>query len=437
MDAQSPELDIPQAVGPFRVIRVLGQGGAGVVCLGEREEHFSQRVAIKFLNLVPSSGDAPRLDLEEQVLTALDHPGIVRLLDKGQTSAGLRYLVMEYVEGAPLDEYCDGRRLSLASRIGLLIQVLDAIAYAHRHFVIHADIKPANILVTAEGQPRLLDFGTAAMSAQKQQTDDERPVPLRFTPAFASPEQRRGERIAPASDIYSLAMVASVVLAGKEAHTGDLESILRKGLRPEPDKRYLSADEFAGDLRAFLECRPVSARHGSRMYQLQKWMLRHRLAASVSALLLAISSVSVIGVVVQAARASRQRAVAQAALHDLVRLTGTLDGELYGSVEPLPQSEKARDVLLQGAKSTLDELAKNSEQDPALALELARQYEALARLHLGVKGPGNRQHRREAIVDLDRADALLSRFSEADSRAVALRQQMLSLRQAAAEQGQD
>jgi predicted Ser/Thr protein kinase len=474
MHSQPQELNIPSTVGPFRIVRMLGRGGTGVVYLGERTEHFSQRVAIKFLNLIPSDGDeAAVLELEEQILTALDHPGIVRLLDKGETQTGLRYIVMEYVEGTPLDEYCDDRKLPLKARIRLLIQVIDAISYAHRRFVIHADLKPSNILVTGEGQPKLLDFGIAAMFGQeRQQADDARPVLSYFTPAFASPEQRKGERITPASDIYSMAIVAGIVLAGvphaaiagsvspvrafqnldrdrqmaiaalrgtsakalKGALNGDLESILDKGLRAEPDKRYLSADEFGSDLTAFLEYRPVMARHGSRIYKVQKWMQRHRVAASVSALFLIVAGLSVIGVVVQTTRAAHQRGVAQAGLHDLVRLTGLLDGELYDSVESLPQAEKSKAVLLQGTKKTLDELAKNSEQDPVLEMELARQYETLARLHLGVKGPGKDENRREAMSDLDRADELLKRFSVTDGRVVAMRQQMLSLRQAVSDQ---
>ncbi|MBS1822093.1 MAG: serine/threonine protein kinase [Acidobacteria bacterium] len=468
MHSQPPELDIPRAVGPFRVVRLLGRGGAGAVYLGERSEHFSQRVAIKFLNLFPSSGNDDDPELEERILTALDHPGIVRLLDKGKTPEGLRYIAMEYVEGTPLDEYCDNRKLPLASRIELLIQVLNAIAYAHRHLVIHADLKPSNILVTNSGQPKLLDFGIAAMFDQKwkQAFSVETAMP-QFTSGFASPEQRKGERITSASDIYSVAVVAGIVLAGappaesrepmspvrtllkldpesqsaiaarratsatalKNALNGDLESILDKGLRAEPETRYRSADEFAGDLAAFLEHRPVLARHGNRIYKAQKWMRRHRIAASVSALFLIAVSLSIAGVAVQAARATHQRAVAQTGLHDLVRLTGLLDGELYGSIESLPQAEEAKNVLLQATGTTLDKLAGNSEHDPVLDMELVRQYERLAKLHLGIEGPGKDRHRREAISELDRADVLLARFSASDGRVAALRQQMLSLRQ--------
>lgn len=205
MDLSPPsELDIPATVGPFRIVRMLGQGGTGVVYLGDRMEHFSQRVAIKFLHLIASvEENTAGLALEEQVLTALDHPGIIRFLDKGETRTGHRYIVMEYVEGTPLDEFCNDRRLPVEARIRLLIQVMDAIGYAHRHFVIHADLKPSNILVTNEGQPKLLDFGLATMLDQEQlQLDKAETGVSYYTPAFASPEQRRGERITPASDIF-------------------------------------------------------------------------------------------------------------------------------------------------------------------------------------------------------------------------------------------
>lgn len=217
----------------------------------------------------------------------------------------------------------------------------------------------------------------------------------------------------------------------KDELEGDLKHILAKALRTEPDKRYFSADEFASDLRAYLEYRPISARRGSHIYKARKWMQRHRVAASVSALFLAIASLSVIGVVVQTARAAHQRRVAQKNLHDLVRLTGLLDGELYSSVESLAKAEQAKEVLLQGANTTLNELAENSEKDPVLEMELARQYGTLAKLHLEIKGPDRDKHRREATADLDRADALLQRLSVTDDKVIAMKQQMLSLRQTA------
>lgn len=189
-----PGADIPETIGPFRVVRLLGRGGSGVVYLGERIELFAQRVALKLLNPV-MAGDSQsgRLDHEGQILTALDHPGIVRFLDTGEYRPGFRYIAMEYVEGVPVDEFCDVARLTVMDRIRLLIQIIESIDYAHRRLIIHGDLKPTNILVTSEGQPKLLDFGVATIYQPRSNGRARYEfVPMDHTPAFASPEQKLG-----------------------------------------------------------------------------------------------------------------------------------------------------------------------------------------------------------------------------------------------------
>ncbi len=448
--------DVPSTIGSFRIVRLLGQGGMGVVYLGERIELFSQRVALKILHPQISIGmEDATLDHEGQILTSLDHSGIVRLLDRGEDTSGLRYIVMEYVEGMPVEEFCDLRRLPIEDRIRLLIQVMDAVEYAHRRLVIHADLKPANILITNEGQPKLLDFGIATMlDPQSLRSSNVSSMPAHYTPAFASPEQRAGERITSACDIYALGLIGSILLAGtsrsitsftdgKEtgggaqsesllqrlksldrdtlrsvaglratspaslmaALGGDLDAIFSKALRSEPDQRYLSVREFANDLKAYLANRPVSARRGSHIYTARKWMQRHQIAAAMSVIFIFAVSLSAIGVVLQTAHAAKQRQIAQTRLYDLVRLTGVLEGELYDSLSRLAHAEEAKTSLLKGATDALDTLAADNGKDPALALEMARQYEKLARLQRSQS-----RHNGQASLDIDKGIALLQQI---------------------------
>jgi hypothetical protein len=339
-------------------------------------DSFSQRVAIKLFH---ETQLAAAVDQEHHLLSSLDHPNIVRLLDQGTSENGRRYLVMEFVDGVPIDQYCNIQRLSVAGRIELLMKVLHALSYSQRYLVVHADIKPSNILVDATGEPKLLDFGIgrrtriAGGTVQGTHVKD-----VQYTPAFASPEQLAGEPVSAASDIYSAGLVARLVLG--ESASGDLALILAKATRTEPNLRYGSAQEFADDLRALLDHRPVHARKGSWRYRAGKWLRRNRIAAAVTVTLLAVFAVSVVGVFVQTVRAIHQRHVATARLYDIVRLTGTLEGELYDSVHSLAQGDQAGALLLQEATRSLDNVAADSEGDTTLELEVAQQYGKLARI---------------------------------------------------------
>jgi serine/threonine protein kinase len=323
MSLMSSDQDVPpESIGCFRVVRQLGRGSASTVYLGERADSFSQRVAIKLLHETQSR---TALDNEHRLLSSLDHAYIVRLLDQGVAENGLCYLVMEFVDGAPIDQYCDAKRLSAVERIQLLIKVLSALSYAQRHLVVHADIKPSNILVDAAGEPKLLDFGISRRSGSA----DERGKPYdrdgaQFTPAFASPEQLAGESVSAVSDIYSAGLVARQLLkaGGPSIAADDLSLILNKATRSEPELRYRSAQEFADDLRALLDRRPIEARRGSRRYRAGKWMSRHRAAATVALTLLAVLGANVAGVVVQTVRAVRQRQLATERLHGAAAAAG-------------------------------------------------------------------------------------------------------------------
>jgi len=332
-------------IGPYRILREIGRGGMGIVYLAERADgHYRKQVALKVMN--PDFGAAAilrRFRTERQVLAALEHPCIAQLQDGGESEDGHPYLVMEYVEGERIDTWCDRRQLSVQKRLSLMRQVCAGVQYAHERQVIHRDLKPDNILVTAEGTPKLLDFGIAKVlnpdfSPDRGQITETTNGPAPMTPEYASPEQVLGERVGPASDVYSLGVVLYRLLTGRApfefqgrdlreitaaicerepvrpseailgrapqdrdmrsriSHdrsespsslrrrlTGDLDNIVLKTLRKEPERRYHSAAELADDLDRFLQDLPVRARRESLRYRAQKFAKRNRAFAWVAA----------------------------------------------------------------------------------------------------------------------------------------------------------
>jgi predicted Ser/Thr protein kinase len=371
----STNSQVPHAIGPFRVVRLLGQGAMGNVYLGERTEGFAQKVAIKVLHPYVSLllGQQPQKH-EEAILTSLDHPVIVRLLDTSDSS-GLQCIIMEYVEGKPLDVYCRDAATAKEQRVILLVKIARALDYAHSRLVIHSDLKPENIFVTADGQPKLLDFGVAELiGAQHLETQRT----SFFTPDFASPEQLAGDRATAATDIYSFGKVGKLLLSKYEDR--DLKSIFNKATEVAPADRYASAHALVADLQAYLEHRPVAARDPQPLYRASRWVRRHWLAATVALAVAFVLTASATGVFVQTLRAARERTRAQKQLADVVKLNGALAGELYDSAKSLPQAKQARATLLQTATDTLDTLSATKGQDVALAFEIAQQYSQLAKL---------------------------------------------------------
>ncbi|MDQ4120389.1 MAG: protein kinase [Acidobacteriota bacterium] len=326
-------------IGRYKILQELGCGGMGAVFLAEREE-FRQRVALKIIKRGMDTDEiVRRFRREREVLAELNHPNIARLFDGGTTDDGLPYFAMEYIEGKPLKEFCDDQKLNLEERLTLFQKVCSAVAYIHRNFIVHRDIKPSNILVTSEGEPKLLDFGIAKLLASDI---DERTLTLTqaenrmLTPEYASPEQIRGERITPASDIYSLGVLLYELLSGQrpfrlqncraneilqiiseqepplpstaaakteeekrskgEEETknyssspllaispsrlkGDLDNITLKALRKEPERRYQSVEELSEDIRRYLNGLTVRARPASFGYRATKFIRRNQTAA--------------------------------------------------------------------------------------------------------------------------------------------------------------
>lgn len=341
-------------LGPYRIVEELGHGGMGTVYLAERaDEAYEARVAIKLIRGgIASREQIRRFKAERQILASLNHPNIARLLDGGTTPDGLPFVVMELIEGEPIDQYCDRLRLSVRDRIHLFRSVCDAVAYAHRNLVVHRDLKPGNILVTADGVPKLLDFGIAKLVEADARAQETRTM-VAMTPAYASPEQVRGGAVTTATDVYALGTVLYELLTGRPAHrfetrtpgeiervicqegperpstavsrewtaepgsggaspgdvggarrvdpsklksllTGDLDTIVMMALRKEPERRYQSVEAFSNDLANYLLDLPVSARADAFGYRAGKFLARNRTAVvGVAAALLVVSSLVV------------------------------------------------------------------------------------------------------------------------------------------------
>jgi len=284
----------------FRVHRCIGRGGSATVYLADQEHaEFTRKVALKVVDRPFDAGSLRSVREEQRILARLEHPGIARLYDSGVTPWGQHWLAMEYVEGESIFQHCNARGLSVRERIELFLPVLDAVAHAHARDIIHRDLKPANIFVTADGEARLLDFGIAKLSDPTDQ-DETRTLRRALTPAYASPEQLRGDRTTTASDIYSLGLVLYELLAGtlpndfmeqRRILGGDIDAVLNKALRQQPEERYPHVTAFADDLRNVLAGTPVSARRGDRSYRARTFLWRHREAIAGTIALLLIAAV--------------------------------------------------------------------------------------------------------------------------------------------------
>jgi eukaryotic-like serine/threonine-protein kinase len=282
-------------LGPYRILDRLGNGGMGEVYLAERDDQeYRQKVAIKVIRGFPGDEALDRFRRERQILAELQHPHIARLLDGGTTPEGQPYLVMDYVDGPTLGHWCSQNQASLETRLRLLIRICDAIHHAHQHLVIHRDIKPGNVLVSADGLPMVVDFGIAKMVDQGD-TEATRFMPG-YTPGFSSPEQLDGKVVTTASDTYSLGRLILATLAPQsEAASGQPESLFRRpawtrqlapdlvaiietATREDPSERYASAASLRDDLKRFLDGRPVQALASTLRYRAWKFLQRQRAA---------------------------------------------------------------------------------------------------------------------------------------------------------------
>lgn len=337
-------------VGAFSIVALIGRGGQGEVYQAERwQGGFEQSVALKLLR--PEAAEQfARFEYERQVLAGFEHSGIARLIDGGRAPDGRPYLAMEFVAGTAITRHCNEAGLALAARLDLFAQVCEAVAYAHRNLVVHRDLKPSNVLVTPEGQVKLLDFGVAHALEAPGQTLMTQVV---FTPDYAAPEQFEGRNPTTATDVYALGAILFELLVGRppwqlansafagamrvmqdqpplpsraaaereEAPTaperlrGDLDVIVQKAMRYEASERYQSVDEFAEDIRRFRRLEPIAARRGERLYRIRRFLRRNRTPLIAAGLLLAALAAGVAGVVMQMRRT------------EIARLAGTAENE--------------------------------------------------------------------------------------------------------------
>ena len=405
------------SLGPYRLLRRIGSGGMGTVYLARREdEHYRRDVAIKVLRSgLASTESYHRFIAERQILARLEHPNIARLYDGGSTDDGRPYLVMELIDGIPVDQYCDRHRLTVDQRLALFQKICAAVQHAHQNLLVHRDLKPGNILVTPEGEPKLLDFGIAKRLAPGLDGDlQQTRTGLRMmTPSYASPEQVRGDAITTASDVYSLGVLLAELLAGRSPFPaatdvpyeieraiceqeperpslalfrrgspsaeeiaqarktkpqtlrhrlqGDLDNIVLMALRKESRRRYGSAAALARDLEKHLQDLPVMARPDTLRYRTRKLLRRHRAAVAAAAVVLLLATVFVASLVDQRRQFAQERDKARYALAFLV--------DTFRQADPNhTQGERltARAILDQGAGRIARELSGQPDVQAAM-----------------------------------------------------------------------
>jgi tetratricopeptide (TPR) repeat protein len=426
-----PQLEVHEyRCGPFRLIKSIGRGGMGSVFLAERADgEVTQQAAVKLLSFAHETATFQERFLQErQIMATLNHQGIARLLDAGHTADGQPYLAMEYVDGVPIDVFAEN--LDLRAKLALFLRVCDAVAYAHHNLVIHRDLKPSNILVTASGEPKLLDFGIAKiLDAALHATQTAERM---LTPEYASPEQIRGGAQHTATDVYSLGAVLYKLLTGSSPHAAwadtreglmaaisnvepeppnrvrnvphDLDFIAAKALRKEPEERYGSVEGLAEDVRAFLESRPVRARSGDAWYRVRKFVRRYWIPVTAAAIV--IGSLAT-GLLI----ANHERKAAEERFAQVRQLAGkfiALDNDLRG----LPGSTQIRMQIVSDSLQYLTSLGSGVRGDTDLALETAYAYVRVAHAEGDPTSPNLGQFA-EAAVSLDNAsrfvDAVLAR----------------------------
>ncbi len=411
-------------VGPFRLVRLLGQGGMGSVFLAERDDsEFQQQVAIKILRHGMDSPEAvERFRQERKILAGLEHPHIARLLDGGTTADGLPYIAMEYIDGKPLPAWVEERKAPVSERLRLFREICEAVQYAHRNLVVHRDLKASNILVTAGGTAKLLDFGIAKLLDGG--ADPTVTSARAFTPNYASPEQVKGGAVTTSSDVYSLGVVLFELLTGRLPYRlpagasgyaleraiceeeapgpglgNDLDAIVRKAMRKEPGTRYSSVEAFSADIGNYLEGRPVTARRGTLAYRTVRFLARHRWMIAAAAVAAVIAGAGVVSTVHQRRRAERRFAQVRS-------LANTFLFQVHDGLAELPGSTRLREQLVKTALVYLDSLAPEALGDVALQMELANAYYRVGNIQYSASS-GNLGQAREAIVSWEKAVGIL------------------------------
>jgi tetratricopeptide (TPR) repeat protein/predicted Ser/Thr protein kinase len=419
-----PDRRIGERLGAWRLSTVIGSGGMGTVYRAARDDgDFAQHAAVKVIAAGRVSHSTERRFREErQILARLEHPHVARLIDGGVAPDGSSYLVMEYVEGTPIDAWAKG--VDLRQRLRMFRHVCEAVQFAHQNLVVHCDLKSANILVTPEGTPKLLDFGIARFLGRD---GEETRTPLRpMTLDYASPEQVRGESLGTSSDIYSLGVLLYELLTEKRPYrlsdkgldevvatvcekeiekprTGaaDLDAIILKALQKEPQRRYGSVEKMAADVERYLEGRPVSARPDTFFYRARKFAVRRAILLTAVCAIIAVALIGAFSTLAQSRRAERR-------FNEVRTLAHSLLFDIYDAITVLPESLSARRLVVSRAQEYLDSLAGEAGDDPALAREVAESYLRLGEVR-GMPYAANLGDTAGALESYGKAQALLER----------------------------
>lgn len=422
---------IGEKIGSYKVVAELGAGGMGSVYLASRVDGaFKQDVALKLIKRgMDSDAILKRFYTERQILASLQHPNIAHLIDGGTTEHGLPFFVMEYVDGLSIMDYAEREDLDLSERLKMFTEVCGAVTFAHQNLIIHRDLKPSNILVTDSGSPKLLDFGIAKLLRPEASGAETATQNFIFTPEYASPEQVRGEKLTTASDIYSLGVILYELLTGSRPHKadggniseiiravcdseperpssvvsrastgpkdtienerkttrhhpqllkpnalrGDLDNLILKALRKEPERRYSSVEQLKDDILNHLAGLPVTASADTWSYRSIKFIRRNRIGVAASALILITILVGIGATLYQAKKA-------EARFNDVRQLANSFLFEFHDAIEDLPGSTPARELVVKRAVEYLDKLAAESVNDPTIQRELATAYEKVGRI---------------------------------------------------------
>ncbi len=441
-----PPLDFRgETLGPYELERELGQGGMGAVWLASRADgRFEGQVAVKFLKSgLFGKGDSGRFEREGQILARLSHPNIARLLDAGVHHGHQPYLVLEYVDGLPIDRHCQVNGLDVESRIKLFLDVLAAVAHAHQRLILHRDLKPSNILVTHDGQVKLLDFGIAKLLDDATHAGVATELTQRagsaFTPQYAAPEQVQQADVTTATDVYALGVLLYQMLGGRhptaddtQTHLdrlravvelvpkrlsdvasdqldpviarqakllrGDLDTIVGKALKKKPSERYANAESMAVDLRHWLAHEPITARPDTRLYVLGRFVRRHRWSVAASSVAV-LALVSLTGLsVLQARRAERAEHQAQERRQQAEDLLSYMLGEFADKLRPIGRLELLDSV---GSKA-LSYLAQDANAVPMERLQRAKALMVLGEVRI------SKRNLKEALEPLEAARRLVA-----------------------------
>ena len=478
-EAEAATRETGRRVGPYRIVRRIGQGGMARVFLAERADgEFRQEVALKLLRPgLDSELDRQRFRAERQILATLNHPNIARLLDGGVTEDGQPYLVLEYVEGMPIDAYCRQHGLSLNQRLELFLTVAAATEYAHRSLVIHRDLKPSNVLVTPTGQVKLLDFGLAKL-LEPGPSDLETPATRTgqrwMTPEYAAPEQVRGDPVTTLTDVYQLGAVLYQLLTGRvpfagrhaslheleeavlreepqppslavtpdatgtaRALRGDLDAIALKTLQKEPERRYTSVHALTDDVRRHLSGHPVLARHHTAGYLARRFVRRHRLGLATITVILLLLGMYAVTVTLQRERIRRALDEATLGTHRAEQVTDFMLGlfEAAEAGKALTDTVTARELLSRGVAQ-----AREAAGQPALQAQMldviGRLYTELGEYDragplleeaLAVRRTLYGENHPDYVTTLQNLADLMSNRLEG-ARTIELREQVLALR---------